>query len=113
MSKSMPLIPTLGVILTAVAFVPPESTAAATRTCYDRGYEDLKAKNIRCDTAQRVYRRSLVVAAENPRGSVTRFRSVGFRWTCRARNPPAVAFYTWRCTANGDRFMQYRWKSGE
>jgi hypothetical protein len=87
--------------------------AATVKTCYDRGYEDLKAKRIRCDTAERVYKRSLQVAAGNDADSVVRFRSAGFRWTCRARNPPAVAFYTWRCTARNGRLIQYRWKSGE
>lgn len=102
-----------GALLIALARVEPAS-AAIVKTCYDRGYEDLKAKRIDCDTARRVYRRSLTVASQNQDASVTRFRSVGLRWTCRAYNPPAVAFYTWRCTANRGRVMvQYRWKSGD
>lgn len=100
-------------LLISLARVDPAS-AAIVKTCYDRGYEDLKAKRIRCDTARQVYRRSLAAASQNPEARVTRFRSVGLRWACRAYNPPAVAFYTWRCTASSGRMMvQYRWKSGE
>ena len=88
------------------------ATAASAATCYDRGYEDLIARNIRCATAERVYRRSLEVASANS-GGRTRFRLAGLRWTCRAHNPPTVEFYTWRCTAGKGRLSQYRWKSGE
>ena len=96
------------VVFTVLALAAPAS-AASWKTCYDRGYEDLKAKTIRCDTAARVYKASLR-AGQDGRSS---FKLVGLRWTCRASNPPAVEFYTWRCTASGGRAMQYRWKSGD
>jgi hypothetical protein len=101
-----------GAVLVCLVAVDPVP-AASIRTCYDRGYEDLKAKGIRCETAKRVYKRSLVAAAQSQGASVTSFTSSRLRWSCRARNPPAVAFYTWRCTARGGRMMQYRWKSGD
>ncbi|MBB4662428.1 hypothetical protein BDZ31_002014 [Conexibacter arvalis] len=85
---------------------------AALRVCSDRGYEDLKARAITCDAAERVYRQSLH-AARGSGSARTTFRRRGIRWSCQAFNPPAVAFYTWRCTARGNRLMQYRWKSGE
>jgi hypothetical protein len=93
--------------------VPPAIAAASITTCWDRSFEDLKAKNIRCDTAERVYRKSRRVAQQDPDLDVTRFKFVGLRWTCRASNPPAVPFYTWRCRATRSRLMQYRWKSGD
>jgi hypothetical protein len=72
---------------------------------------------VRCDTAKRVYRKSLKVAAENPDSGVTRFRFVGLRWACRASNPQHSngnpAWYEWKCRASKDRLVHYRWKSGE
>lgn len=100
---------TLGLALLLSLFVAAPASAASWKTCYDRGYEDMKAKALRCDTAERVYQASLR-AAQKDRLS---FKLVGLRWTCRASNPPAVAYYTWRCTASGGRAMQYRWKSGD
>jgi hypothetical protein len=85
---------------------------AALRVCSDKGYEDLKARAITCDAAKRVYRQSLS-AARGSGAATTTFSRRGIRWSCQAFNPPAVAFYTWRCTARGNRLMQYRWKSGE
>jgi len=99
-------------VVIALLAAPEPASAGAMRTCYDRGYEDLKARSITCDAAERVYRQSLDAARRSGAGT-TRFTRRGVRWSCRAHNPPAVAFYTWRCAAGGDRLMQYRWKSGE
>lgn len=102
------------VVVAAAASSAFPASAAARTACYDRGYEDLKARNVSCSTAQLVYKRSKRVAARDGSGSgVTRFKFYGLRWRCRARNPPAVAFYTWRCRARGSRLVQYRWKSGD
>lgn len=98
--------------LIALLAVSEPASARTVRTCYDRGYEDLKARSITCDAAGRVYRQSLDAARRSGAGA-TRFTRRGVQWSCRAFNPPTVAFYTWRCTAVGDRLMQYRWKSGE
>ncbi len=72
--------------------------------------DDMRARNIRCSTARRVYSRSLRVALRDPDAEVTRFRLYGLRWTCRARN---TDIYEWRCRASGRRLMWYRWLGGE
>jgi hypothetical protein len=102
-------------VMAALAFFATVSPANAgvLKTCYDRGYEDLKAKGVHCSTAQRVYRTSLKAAQRAGGASVTRFRFARLRWSCRASNPPAVPFYTWKCGGTGNRVVQYRWKSGE
>jgi hypothetical protein len=99
----------IGLLVFTLLVGAAPASAASWTTCYDRNYEDLKAKRIRCDTAARVYRASNRAAADGRRS----FKLVGLRWTCGASNPPAVEFYTWRCTASGGRAMQYRWKSGD
>ncbi len=72
--------------------------------------DDMRARNIRCSTARRVYSRSLRVALRDPDAAVVRFRLYGLRWTCRARN---TDIYEWRCRASGRRLMRYRWLGGE
>ena len=102
----------------ALALVVPGAAQARLKTCRDRGYEDLKAQGVRCDTAARVYRASLRIAQGTPDDDPLRFRYVGLRWSCRASNPHRVIAgryvnYVWRCTASGDRVVQYRWLTGE
>lgn len=92
-------------VTVALTAVPVTSADAATRYCIDRSYEDLRAKNISCSKAKRVYRASLSSCS----GSPCRLGYAGRRWTCRARN---TSIYTWRCTS-GSRVVVYRWLSGE
>jgi hypothetical protein len=96
--------------------VPAQATAAPLKVWSDDGLSDLRAKNVRCDTAKRVYRKSVSVAADMP-GEVTRFKSVGLRWSCRAYNPRHrngnPAWYEWKCRASQERLVHYRWKAGE
>ena len=108
--------------MTALLVFGSPASAAPTRVCYDRGSEELRARNIRCDTAERLLRRSQREFLPTT-APVIRFRFVGLRWSCRRRVRPAVddmtglmafwvrsadaASYPVRCTANGDRLMQY------
>lgn len=96
-------------LLTLAAFAVPSPAQAAMKTCYDRGYENLAAYDVRCDTAQRVYKTSLRRAAEQGGASVS-FKFVGLRWRCRARN---TSIYEWRCTASKGRLVRYRYLAGE
>jgi hypothetical protein len=101
----------LGVVLASVGMTlaPAAADAAKVKVCKSTGVDDLKAKNVRCDTASCIYKRSLRAAQEQER-TVTTFRYVGLRWRCRAYN---TSVYTWRCTASGNRLVQYRWLAGE
>jgi hypothetical protein len=78
--------------------------------------DDLRARYVGCRTARRLYRRSLKVAARQAR-KVTRFRYVGYRWTCRAYNPHKrggnPAWYEWKCRAAHDVLVHFRWFGGE
>ncbi len=101
--------PAAAALFTVAALAVPASAQAATKTCYDRGYETLAANNVRCDTAQRVYKTSLRRAAEEG-GSTVSFKFVGLRWRCRAKN---TSIYEWRCTASKGRLVRYRYLAGE
>lgn len=93
---------------------------AASKNCRVRssefGLADLRATNISCPDARRVYRASLRAAMKDSELPL-RFRHEGRRWTCRARNPQRAingqyVDYIWRCSS-GERVVRYRWLAGD
>ena len=83
----------------------------------DFGLADLRATNITCPDARRVYRKSLRVAARSPEEVDTSFRYEGRWWYCAAKNPHRevngqYVAYIWRCVS-GDRVVRYRWLAGD
>ena len=83
----------------------------------DEGLADLRATNISCPDARRVYRKSLRVAGRSPEEIDTSFRYEGRRWYCNAKNPHGeingeYVDYIWRCVS-GERVVRYRWLAGD
>ncbi len=104
--------------LTLFVLTVPSSASAALKFCDGdtTDGDDLRARNVTCQTAKRVYNRSLKVAAVQ-NDTPTTFRYQGRSWTCRAYNPHKrngnPAWYEWKCRASGKRLVWFRWLGGE
>ena len=115
------VVTTLVALLAATGLVVGvPSASGAVRYCWiegsPEGLAELKATNISCRTARRVYRRSTQAAVDDPPPTV--ISHGGRRWTCRASNPQRVidgqyVNYQWKCTARGNRVSRYRWLAGD
>lgn len=97
----------IGLIVAAAVIAWPTSASATDQPgraggmtwCIDESWEDLRAQSVSCQIARAVWRRR-----------DARLRLNSRLWTCRAFNG---RYYTWRCSAAGNRLVIYRWKSGE